>query len=85
MESPVIFTGPAGRKRSHPMRGIFNLICGVVMILGGLSGELVLKGTESGGALAALGVVVLGFGFFQMFRVPADSGPAQDGSHDDVR
>ncbi len=67
------------------MRGILNIIVGVVMIFGGLSGELVLKGTDSGGALAVLGLVVLGFGFFQIFRGPADSEPAQDASHDDVR
>jgi hypothetical protein len=67
------------------MRGFFNIITGIVMILGGLSGELVLKGTESGGALAVLGGFVLAFGFFQMFRTPADSGTAQDALHDDVR
>ena len=67
------------------MRGILNIIVGAVMIFGGLSGELVLKGTDSGGALAVLGLVVLGFGFFQIFRASTDSEPAQDASHDDVR
>lgn len=37
------------------MRGIANVVIGGVMVVGGLSGNLVLKGTQSGGALAAVG------------------------------
>jgi hypothetical protein len=44
-----------------------NLIIGGVMIFGGLSGNLVLKGTNSGEALAVLGGVVCLFGLYKMF------------------
>jgi hypothetical protein len=67
------------------MRGMLNIVSGVVMILGGLSGELVLKGTESGGALAAVGAGVLAFGFYRMFSQPVDVGAAPDGSPEEVR
>lgn len=48
------------------MRGIINIIIGIIFIVGGLSGKLVLLGTHSGGALAVLGVVLLVLGFFRM-------------------
>jgi hypothetical protein len=32
------------------MRGIINIVLGLVFIIGGLSGTLVMKGTHSGGA-----------------------------------
>mgnify|MGYP006971774057 CR=1 FL=1 len=45
------------------MRGIINVIVGLVLVAGGLSGKMVLLGTNSsvllaiiGGAIAALGV-----------------------------
>jgi hypothetical protein len=47
-------------------RGIFNLIIGGVMIVGGLSGQLVLKGTSSGGALAAIGAFLVGLGIYRI-------------------
>lgn len=50
------------------MRGVFNIILGIVFIIGGLSGRLVLLGTHSGIALAALGVVLLGLGVYRMTR-----------------
>jgi hypothetical protein len=48
------------------MRGIFNLIIGGIMIVGGLSGKLVLKGTSSGGALAVIGVILAGIGIYRL-------------------
>lgn len=48
------------------MRGIINIIFGIIFIVGGLSGKLVLLGTHSGGALAGLGVALLVLGFFRM-------------------
>jgi hypothetical protein len=48
-------------------RGILNLIIGGVMVVGGLSGNLVLKGTQSGEALAILGGVVCLFGLYRIF------------------
>ena len=47
-------------------RGILNLIIGGVMIIGGLSGNLVLKGTQSGGGLAFVGLIMVGIGVYRM-------------------
>ncbi|HEX5243314.1 MAG TPA: hypothetical protein VFW23_08615 [Tepidisphaeraceae bacterium] len=48
------------------MRGIINIIIGIIFIVGGLSGKLVLLGTHSGPALAVLGGVLLVLGIFRM-------------------
>jgi hypothetical protein len=48
------------------MRGVINIIIGAVMILGGLSGNLVLKGTQSGGGLAVVGAVLIVIGLFRL-------------------
>ncbi len=50
------------------MRGIFNIIIGVVFIVGGLTGKLALLGTQSGMALAIFGVVLIALGIFRMTR-----------------
>ena len=50
------------------MRGIFNIILGVVFIAGGLSGKLVLLGTHSGGALAVFGLVLIVLGIYRLSR-----------------
>jgi uncharacterized membrane protein YgdD (TMEM256/DUF423 family) len=47
---------------------MWNIIIGVVFIIGGLSGQLALRGTESGPALAALGGVLLIWGIVQVVR-----------------
>ena len=39
-----------------------KIIIGLVMVVGGLSGKLVLVGTQSGVALAVLGVVMIVWG-----------------------
>ena len=49
------------------MRGLLNLFFGVLFIYGGLGGDLVLIGTNSGGALAAVGVVLVLVGLARMF------------------
>jgi hypothetical protein len=49
------------------MRGIINILIGLAFIGGGLSGEMVLIGTESGGALALVGVVILFIGLARAF------------------
>jgi hypothetical protein len=48
------------------MRGILNIIIGAVMIIGGLSGTFVMRGTESGVALAVLGGVFVVLGLFRL-------------------
>jgi hypothetical protein len=50
------------------MRGIISIIIGIVFIVAGLTGKMVLIGTQSGGALAAVGVVILGVGIFRLTR-----------------
>jgi hypothetical protein len=41
------------------MRGIISIIVGIVFIIGGLTGRLVLIGTHSGTALAAVGGLIV--------------------------
>ena len=48
------------------MRGIINIILGLIMLIGGLSGKLVLIGTNSGWALAAIGGVLILIGGFRL-------------------
>ncbi len=48
------------------MRGIINIIIGLVFIVGGLSGRLALIGTQSGIALAVVGLLLVGLGIFRM-------------------
>jgi hypothetical protein len=48
------------------MRGVINIIIGLVFIVGGLSGKLAMRGTQSGGALAVVGVFLLGLGAFRL-------------------
>jgi len=50
------------------MAGLWNIIVGIVFIVGGLSGQLALIGTNSGPALAGLGAVILVIGIGQMIR-----------------
>jgi hypothetical protein len=47
---------------------MWNIVIGVVFIIGGLSGQLALRGTESGPALAVLGGVLLIWGIVQVVR-----------------
>ncbi len=47
---------------------MFNIIIGIVFIVGGLSGKLALIGTQSGTALAVLGGVLLVIGIFQVSK-----------------
>jgi hypothetical protein len=47
---------------------MWNIIIGLVFIGGGLSGTLALRGTNSGGALAILGGVLVVWGIVQVVR-----------------
>lgn len=47
---------------------MWNIIIGVAFIAGGLSGQIALRGTESGGAIAALGGGLVIWGIVQMVR-----------------
>jgi hypothetical protein len=50
------------------MRGIINIIIGLVFLIGGLTGQMALVGTNSGGALAIVGVALILFGLFRLTR-----------------
>ena len=50
------------------MGGVLNIIIGIVFIIGGLTGNLALIGTNSGPALAVLGVVLVIWGVVRMIR-----------------
>jgi hypothetical protein len=45
---------------------MWNLIIGIVFIIGGLTGGMALRGTQSGLALAALGAVLCIWGVVQL-------------------
>ena len=47
---------------------MIKIIIGLVMVIGGLSGNLVLMGTSSGVALAVLGGVLIVWGIAKMVR-----------------
>jgi len=47
---------------------MWNIILGIVFIVGGLSGKLALIGTDSGPALAAVGAGLLIWGIVQQVR-----------------
>jgi hypothetical protein len=47
---------------------MWNIVIGVVMVVGGLSGKLALKGTNSSGALAAIGAGLVVWGIVQIVR-----------------
>jgi hypothetical protein len=48
------------------MRGIINIIIGAVFIIGGLSGQLALRGTNSNMGIVIVGVVLVLIGIFRM-------------------
>jgi hypothetical protein len=50
------------------MRGIVNIIIGVIFIIGGLTGRLALIGTNSGPGLAIVGAVLVVLGLVRLLR-----------------
>ncbi len=50
------------------MRGIVNIVIGIVFIIGGLSGGLVMRGTHSGVGLAVVGGFLCLLRVFRMVR-----------------
>ena len=47
---------------------MFNIVIGAVMLVGGLSGKLALLGTNSSGAAAVVGGVLIGLGVYQVAK-----------------
>jgi len=50
------------------MRGIINIVIGVIFIIGGLTGRLALVGTHSGPGLAVVGVILVVVGLPRLAR-----------------
>lgn len=47
---------------------IFNIVMGLIAIIGGLSGRFVFIGTSSSWVLVLIGLVILGLGVSQLVR-----------------
>ncbi len=47
---------------------MLNIIIGIIFIIGGLSGQLVLIGTDSGLALAGVGLLLVLWGIYSMAK-----------------
>ncbi|MBI2193003.1 MAG: hypothetical protein HYU36_13575 [Planctomycetes bacterium] len=47
---------------------MWNIIIGLIFVIGGLSGKLALVGTSSSGALAVVGAGLVVWGIFQIVR-----------------
>jgi hypothetical protein len=50
------------------MGGIINIVIGLVFIGGGLSGALALRGTNSGPLLAMIGVGLVIYGVYRLWK-----------------
>ncbi len=44
-----------------------NIVVGLLFIVGGASGKIALRGTNSSAALVVVGLVLIGFGIFRVF------------------
>ena len=47
---------------------MWNIVWGLIMIGGGASGQLALRGTNSSGALMTVGGILIAVGIFQMSK-----------------
>lgn len=47
---------------------MYNIIIGIVFLVGGLSGRLALLGTNSTSALAGVGIGLIAWGAYQEYR-----------------
>lgn len=45
---------------------MWNILIGIAFVVGALSGKMVLRGTESNGALAVVGGLLIVWGIFQI-------------------
>ena len=59
------------------MRGIGNIIFGLIFIVGGGSGQLALIGTNSSGALIVAGIGLLLWGGYQAMQGSAEPAPEE--------
>ncbi|HEY3320614.1 MAG TPA: hypothetical protein VGP72_09130 [Planctomycetota bacterium] len=54
-----------------------NIVVGVIFILGGLSGQLALRGTDSSIGLAVVGFVLVGWGIYQVTQSDERRSPSK--------
>lgn len=59
---------------------MWNIIFGIICIVGGLSGKLALRGTDSGQALAVVGGALLVWGIVQVVKSRQEQPPAESES-----
>lgn len=57
---------------------MWNIVIGIVFVVGGLSGQLALRGTNSGEALAAVGAGLAIYGVVQVIKSRQGSGPSNE-------
>jgi hypothetical protein len=50
-----------------------KIIFGLILVVGGLSGKLVLRGTGSGAALAGFGAILIVWGIVPLIRSRSDT------------
>ena len=50
------------------MSGIINIIVGIAFVIAGLSGKFALLGTDSPKALAAVGLIPIAMGIYQLLQ-----------------
>jgi hypothetical protein len=57
-----------GACREGTMGPILNILIGIGLAVAGLSGNLVLRGTDSGPLLALVGAALAAYGVYQLVR-----------------
>lgn len=57
---------------------IFGLVVSIALIIGGLSGELVLRGTDSSGALVAVGILFLIWDIYSLAKGSSQGKKAEE-------
>ncbi len=50
------------------MPGLMNIVVGGVFVIGVLTGNLVMRGTQSTGALVVIGIVAIGMGLYRLIN-----------------
>ena len=65
----------SSRPTPHREDRVSSVIIGLIFIVGGLSGKLALIGTNSGVALAVLGVLLVGRGIYRIRQQKAQHQP----------
>ncbi len=51
---------------------MWNIVIGLVFVMGGLTGKLALRGTQSGGALAVVDGILIVWGVIRTFSSSAE-------------